>query len=72
MNAVLKPRITDAQRLQRKAAIDFARGSVRLEGVLLSAEIERLNQRYIDGELSSEEHTELCFQAMERECHAAA
>lgn len=72
MNAVLQPRLTDAQRAQRKAAIDFARGSVRLEGVVLGAEVERLNQRYIDGELSSEEHTALCFQVMERECRAAA
>lgn len=72
MNAVLKPRLTDAQRGQRKAAIDFARGSVRLEGVVLSAEIERLNQRYIDGELSSQEHTALGLQLVDRTCTVMA
>jgi len=42
--------------LKRKAAIDFARGSVRFEGFTLSADIEAINRRFIDGELSWDEH----------------
>ncbi len=60
MNAILKPaakpaRITPGERARRHAAIAYGRGSVRLEGFVLSAEGENINRRYIDGELSMEE-----------------
>ncbi len=64
MNAILKPaakppaesvRITPGERVRRQAAIAYGRGSVRLEGFVLSAEGENINRRYIDGELSMEE-----------------
>jgi len=42
--------ISDAERARRKREIDFARGSVRYEGGILSDEVERLNARYIDGD----------------------
>ncbi len=42
---------------RRKAAIDYARGSVRLEGFVVSASVEELNRRYIDGEMTSAEHS---------------
>ena len=42
--------INDAERAKRKEAINFARGSVRFEGIMLSEAIERLNQRFVDGE----------------------
>jgi hypothetical protein len=51
------PRITPEERARRKAAIDYARGSVRLEGFVLDAEAENLNRRYIEGEISSVEHS---------------
>jgi len=51
--------IDEEERAKRKEAIDFARGSVRLEGIILPHELETLNQRYIDGEISDAEHTRL-------------
>lgn len=49
--------ISDAERARRKKAVDYGRGSVRLEGFVLSPEIEELNRRYVKGELSSEQLT---------------
>ncbi len=49
--------VTDHERTQRAEAIRFARNSVRLEGFTLSAEAEALNRRYINGEMTSREHT---------------
>lgn len=42
---------------RRKAAVDYARGSVRLEGLIISDAAEKLNQRYINGELTSSDLT---------------
>ena len=39
------------QRERRKQAIDFARGSVRLEGFVLDDQTEALFARYVDGDL---------------------
>jgi Antitoxin VbhA len=41
----------------RKAAVDYARGSVRLEGFVVSPFAEDLNRRYIDGEITRKEMT---------------
>lgn len=49
--------ISDAERTQREREVGFARGSVRYEGGVLSSEVERLNARYIDGEIESDELT---------------
>ncbi len=51
------PKISDDERRRRAAAVATARASVRLEGFTLDADIEVLNQRYIDGEITSEELT---------------
>lgn len=53
-----KPKISDDERVRRKAAIDHARGSVRLEGFVLPAAVEEVNRRFIDGELTGDEHLE--------------
>jgi hypothetical protein len=53
----VRNRISDEERALRKAAIDYARGSVRLEGFVLDAGVEELNRRYLDGELTSAEHS---------------
>jgi hypothetical protein len=50
-------RISPEERARRKAAIDYARASVRLEGFVQSEFAEALNRRYIDGEITSEEHS---------------
>lgn len=52
--------ISEEERILRKKAIDFARGSVRLEGCILDAEIERLNAEFIAGNLTNEEHSRAC------------
>ncbi|MEE3504539.1 antitoxin VbhA family protein [Acidiphilium acidophilum] len=51
------PKITEAERARRKEAIDFARGSVRLEGFILDEATERLNARYVAGEITRQELT---------------
>lgn len=52
---LLRPQISAQERAERKKAIDFARGSVRFEGFILSAEVEEINRRFIGGELTWDE-----------------
>jgi hypothetical protein len=52
---------------KRKYAVDFARGCVRFEGIILTPEIEEINQQYIQGHITSQEHITLSFAASERE-----
>ncbi|WP_242154642.1 antitoxin VbhA family protein [Sphingomonas sp. BAUL-RG-20F-R05-02] len=49
--------INEAERVRREREVNFARGSVRYEGGILSEEVEQLNARYIDGEIDSVELT---------------
>jgi hypothetical protein len=56
MSAVLEPNIDEQERTRRQADIDYARRSVRLEGFILSPEIEEINRRFINGELTGDEH----------------
>ena len=59
MNAILGqvvPCISDEEHARRRDAINFARGSVRFEGVVLSDIVEAINTRFIDGEISLDEH----------------
>ena len=51
------PRISAEERARRQEAIDYARGSMRLEGFVSSAFAEDLNRRYIDGEITRAELT---------------
>lgn len=55
--ASFRPAIDEAERNRRKREVDFARGSVRYEGGVLSGEIDRLNVRYVAGEIGSDELT---------------
>ena len=50
------PRISAEERTKRQRAVDFARGSVRFEGFILGPEVEELNRRFVEGELTSDEH----------------
>jgi hypothetical protein len=52
-----QPDISSAERARRKAAVDYARGSVRLEGFVLSEFAEDLNRRYVNGEITRAEKT---------------
>ena len=49
--------ISEAERARREREVSFAQGSVRYEGGILSEEVERLNARYIDGKIDSDELT---------------
>ena len=49
--------ISAEERARRQKAIDTAQRSIRLEGFELDAETEALNRRYIDGEITSQEHS---------------
>ena len=48
------PVTRQAEQVRRQREIDFARGSVRLEGGHLTDEIERLNARYVAGQIESD------------------
>jgi hypothetical protein len=56
---VLKPvsTITPEERARRQEAVDYGRGSVRLEGFVMSDYAEELNRRYIEGEITSAERS---------------
>lgn len=51
------PTISEGERARRLREVNFARGSVRYEGGILSDEIENLNARYVAGEITSDELT---------------
>lgn len=59
--------ITQEEKNKRQKVIDFARGNVRYEGVILSDAVEILNQRYVNGEIDKAEHTALCIAQMKLE-----
>ncbi len=48
-------KISEEERALRQEAVDYARGSVRLEGFVISDRAEAIHQRYIAGEMTSEE-----------------
>ena len=49
----------------RRRAVEEARVSFRLEGIVLSPEIEELNELFIAGEISLDEHLKRTFEATE-------
>jgi antitoxin VbhA-like protein len=61
MNVVAPSRskISMEEQARRKAAVDSARASVRLEGFVVSPFAEDLNRRFVDGEITSAEMTAL-------------
>ena len=64
--------ITEDERARRREAVNFARGSVRFEGIVLSDEAEALAERFINGEITLEEHTRLGIELARRERSASA
>jgi hypothetical protein len=50
--------ISDEERARRKKAVDYGRGSVRLEGLVLDEASEKLFAKYVDGEISRPELNE--------------
>ena len=51
--------ISQQEKQKRVDSVQFAMGSVRLEGVVLPNEVLVLNKKFIDGEINNEEHTRL-------------
>jgi hypothetical protein len=49
------PSLSADERARRKKAIDYARGSVRLEGSILDDRAEALFGRYVNGEIDRSE-----------------
>ena len=45
-------RISTKEQSNRQSAIDFARGSVRYEGFILSNEAEQIGERFVAGHLT--------------------
>ena len=54
-----RPVIDTEERARRKAAVDYGRGSVRLEGFVISDFAEDLNRRYINGDITRKQKTEI-------------
>ena len=52
-----QPAISEDESVRRQCEVDFARGSVRYEGGILSCEIERLNASYVAGQIGNDELT---------------
>lgn len=52
-----KAKISPEESARRKAAVDYARGSVRLEGFIPSEFSDELDQLYIAGEITRAEKT---------------
>lgn len=46
--------LSAAEQQQRLQAVNAARASVRLEGLILDPVVEELNLKYVQGELSSD------------------
>lgn len=61
--------ISDEEKIARKKSIDFARGNVRLEGIILTPEQEVLNERFIAGEISQEEFTSMSLEKIFSKVH---
>ena len=57
MNVETINQISASERARRRREVDFARGNIRHDGGILSEEIERLNARYVAGEIDSDELT---------------
>lgn len=48
-------KISEDERNKRRAASEVGRGSVRLEGFIVSPEAEALQEQYINGEIESKD-----------------
>jgi Antitoxin VbhA len=58
MSTHFKLLISDIERAERIAAVEYGRASVRLEGYIASPEYEELASRYVEGEFSHDQYVE--------------
>lgn len=59
--------ITQEEKNKRQDIINFSRGNVRYEGVILSQEVESINQNFINGLIDKTEHSKLCITQIKKE-----
>lgn len=52
---------SDDKQARRRRHIDQARANVRLSGTILPAGIEEINRRYVEGQISADQHLSLCL-----------
>jgi hypothetical protein len=52
-----KAKISVEEMDRRREEVDYARGSVRLEGFVISPLVEDLNRKYIEGDITGKELT---------------
>lgn len=62
---IQRQQISDEERASRLAAIEFARRSVRLEGIILHPALNALNQSFINGDIDDAEHVRRCLEAID-------
>jgi len=55
--AMATPKISAKESARRKAAVDYARGTLRLEGYVVSDAVEEFGRRYVTGEITTAEHS---------------
>lgn len=53
--------ISPEEKAKRANAVAFGTANVRLEGFTIGPEAQAINERYINGEISSEEQRDLLF-----------
>ena len=54
------------EKQKRTDAINFAMGSIRLEGSELPKEIKEINQQFIDGLIDNEQHSKLVIEFVDQ------
>jgi hypothetical protein len=55
-NPSVRPRLTAAELLERRKAVDFAQANVELEGFKVSPEEKALAERFVAGEFDLDEY----------------
>ncbi len=53
--------ISENERAKRQQRVDFAKGNVELEGFKIDDETKQISEKYINGEITGDEHVELIF-----------
>lgn len=63
------PLISTEERNLRMEAVNHARASSRLEGIIVPPEIEEMSRQYVDGEFSTSEYVKRVIEAVDAMAH---
>lgn len=58
--------ISENEHAKRQQRVDFARGNIELEGFTLDDETKQISEKYINGEISGDEHMELIISSLRK------